>query len=65
MDDLDLNAKSDRELLLIAVQRLNGVCGEVESLKKWRDGNGVPGARFQIAVMWAVFIFFAVKIFND
>lgn len=64
MDDLDLNAKSDRELLLMVAQRLNSTCEEVHSLKRWRDGNGWPGAKFQIAVMWAVFIFFAVKIFS-
>ena len=64
MDDLDLDAKTDRELLLMAVQRLNTACEDVKSLKKWRDGNGLPGAKFQIAVMWAVFIFFAIKIFQ-
>ena len=63
MEDLDLNAKSDRELLLMAVQRLNTTCDDVRSLKKWRDGNGLPGARFQIWVLWAIFLFIIVKVF--
>lgn len=64
MDDLDLNTKTDRELLLIAVQRLNNVCEDVKTLKKWRDGNGMPGAKFQIAVMWVVFLFILAKVFS-
>jgi hypothetical protein len=36
--------------------RMEPVCEDVKSLKKWRDGNGVPGAKFQLWVLWCLFI---------
>jgi len=39
-----------------ALIRLEPVCEDVKSLKKWRDGNGLPGARFQLWVLWFVFL---------
>ena len=39
-----------------AVIRFESVCAEVESLKKWKDGNGVPGAKTQLYILWVAFI---------
>ena len=57
MTDIDISAKTDRELLIIAVEKLNNVCAKVERHDKWIHGNGIPGAKFQVWLMWAVFVF--------
>lgn len=36
--------------------RLEPTIEDVKSLKKWRDGNGRPGARTQLYILWAGFI---------
>lgn len=41
--------------------RMEPIIQDVERLKKWKDGNGIPGAQFQLWVLWAVFIFVIVK----
>ena len=56
-DDIRLEAKSDRELLIMLVDKLNHVCGKVDKHDRWLAGNGVPGIRTQVYIMWAVFIF--------
>lgn len=63
-DNIDLNAKSDRELLLIAVERLNSLCHKVERIRKWKEGNGVPGAQFQLWVLWAAFLAVLAKLWS-
>ena len=37
------------------VIRMEAVCDDVQSLKKWRDGNGVPGAKTQLYILWGFF----------
>jgi hypothetical protein len=44
MDEFDLNAKTDRELLLLVAQRTNDLCGRVDAqngrvrkLEDWRN----------------------------
>ena len=61
--ELEIEAKSDRELLIMMVDKLNNSCRLLEKHDKWINGNGKPGAKFQIWVMWAVFIALAVKVF--
>lgn len=61
-NDINLNAKTDRELLIIAVERLNALCHKVEKVRKWKDGNGVPGAQFQLWVLWMVFLAVLAKV---
>jgi len=55
-EDIRLEAKSDRELLIMLVDKLNHVCGKVDKHDKWLSGNGTPGLRFQVWVLWASFI---------
>jgi hypothetical protein len=59
MNDEDFKTK-----VLESLIRLEPVCKNVESLMKWRDGNGIPGARFQLGVLWAVFIALLVKVWG-
>jgi hypothetical protein len=61
--DLEVHAKSDRELLIMLVSKMNNSCKILEKHDKWINGNGIPGAKFQVWVMWAVFIALAVKVF--
>ncbi len=56
MNDIELHAKTDRELLIMVVDKLNGVCNSVVKHEKTLAGNGVPGLVFQVRVMWAAFI---------
>ena len=56
MTDLDINAKTDRELLIMVVDKLNSICNRVDKHDKWLAGNGTPGLRFQVWVLWAVFL---------
>jgi len=62
MTDLDINAKTDRELLIMAIDKLNYVCSKVERHDKWLAGNGLPGIRFQVWVLWGVFIAVLTKV---
>lgn len=55
-EDIRLEAKSDRELLIMLVDKLNHVCGKVDRHDKWLAGNGTPGLRFQVWVLWACFV---------
>lgn len=61
--ELEIQAKSDRELLIMMVDKLNTSCRLVEKHDKWINGNGIPGAKFQVWVMWGVFIAIAIKVF--
>ena len=48
----------EREIKRIhdAIIRLEPVCEKVEKHEKWIHGNGVPGARTQLYVLWGFFI---------
>ena len=50
--------------VLEALTRLEPVCEDVKSLKKWRDGNGLPGARFQLWLLWGVFAAVVTKLWT-
>ena len=39
-----------------AVIRFEAVRTEVECIRKWKDGNGVPGAKTQLYILWVAFI---------
>ena len=56
MTEIELHAKSDRELLLLAVQKLNAVCPLVEKHEKFIYGNGTPGVRTQVYILWGCFV---------
>jgi len=64
MTDIDIHAKTDRELLVMIVGRLNSTCDKVDKVITWKEGNGTPGAQFQLRVMWACFIAIAVKLWT-
>jgi hypothetical protein len=55
MDDIELHAKSDRELLILAVEKLNTMCHRVNKLDRAVHGNGVPGLKAQVWVLWGIF----------
>jgi hypothetical protein len=44
--------------------RMEPVIEDVKALKKWRDGNGVPGARFQLWILWMSFLAVVGKIWG-
>jgi hypothetical protein len=52
MTDIDISAKTDRELLIMAVKELNHISHRVSKHDKWLAGNGWPGIRFQVGVLW-------------
>jgi len=62
MNDIDINAKTDRELLIMVVEKLNAVCHEQKKIDRWVHGNGVPGAKFQLYILWAVFLAILAKL---
>lgn len=64
MTDIEINAKTDRELLIMIADKLNTTCDKVDNVAAWKEGNGTPGAQFQLRVMWACFIAIAVKLWT-
>jgi hypothetical protein len=56
MTDIDITAKSDRELLIMVVDKLNSIERLAYRHNKWIEGNGLPGARFQLWVLWTAFL---------
>ena len=58
------SAEEKLDEVLAALIRLEPICEDVKSLKKWRDGNGVPGAKFQLWVLWAVFSALVIKVWD-
>ena len=52
MSDIELHAKSDRELLLIAIGKLNGICDKVERHELALEGNGKMGLKSQVRILW-------------
>ena len=68
MTNLDINAKSDRELLIIAVEKLNHVCGRVDKHEAIFYNKGY-GIIFQVRALWliasgvvAVFLVYVKKV---
>lgn len=55
MTDLELHSKTDRELLLLAVLKLNETCRAVERHERILEGNGKPGIKAQVRWMWLIF----------
>lgn len=39
-----------------AIIRLEPFCDKVEKHDKWIHGNGIPGARTQLYILWGVFV---------
>ena len=62
MTDIELHAKTDRELLIMVVDKLNTLAELVGKHEKCLAGNGWPGLKFQVRVMWAAFISLLVYI---
>jgi hypothetical protein len=59
MTDIELHAKSDRELLMMAVQRLNSVCTKIEKhdLVLYNEGWAqVKGLLILVGASWAMFL---------
>jgi hypothetical protein len=56
MTDIEIHAKSDRELLILVVEKLNTMCDKVKRLDKSVHGNGLPGIRAQVWVLWGIFV---------
>jgi len=54
MTDINIEAKSDRELLILICQRVNKTCQEVEGLRQTVYGNGVGGLVNRVAMIWWV-----------
>lgn len=36
--------------------RMEPVVKAVNNLQRWRDGNGLPGARTQLYILWGAFL---------
>lgn len=53
MTDIDIHAKTDRELLIMAIEKLNGLCDKVEKHEQtlYNAGWGITA---QIKVIWGV-----------
>jgi len=39
-----------------AMIRLEPFCEDVRRIKKWVEGNGMPGAKFQLWVLWGLLL---------
>lgn len=50
--DIDIHAMTDRELLIMAVGKLNGVCSKTEQFDKDINGNGKMGIKSQVRILW-------------
>lgn len=64
LQPIELEAKSDRELLLMIAAQQNVICRSVNTLMSWKNGNGTPGAQFQIRLMWLCFMAVITKIWS-
>lgn len=52
MTDIDIHAKTDRELLIMVVGKLNGLCDCVDRHDKDLNGNGKIGMKAQVRILW-------------
>lgn len=64
MDPIDLNAKTDRELLILVAQKQNEIIAILNPIFTWVYGNGKPGAKTQLYVLWASFLVFCGWVFS-
>lgn len=51
MTDIDINAKTDRELLIMAISKLNSMCDTVQKHETLFYNNGF-GIIFQVKALW-------------
>jgi len=51
-NEIDVSAKTDRELLIMVVDKLNSVCSKVNKVDKAVHGNGVIGLKTQVLILW-------------
>lgn len=65
MTDIELHAKTDRELLVMAVTKLNESCRMLERHEKILEGNGRMGLKSQVRLLmilasgiWAVVLIY-------
>lgn len=58
-DNIDISAKTDRELLIMVVDKLNGLCGKVVKLDKTVHGNGKPGLQTHVLLLWVSILIIA------
>jgi hypothetical protein len=59
-DEINLAAKTDRELLIMVVDRLNSVCLKVNKVDKAVHGNGKPGLQTHVMLLWVMVIVMAL-----
>ena len=59
-DELDITAKTDRELLIMVVDKLNSVCSKVNKVDKAVHGNGRPGLQTHVMLLWVMVIVMAL-----
>ena len=52
MTDIDIHAKTDRELLIMVVGKLNTLCDCVSQHDKDLNGNGKMGVKAQVRILW-------------
>jgi len=52
MTDINIHAKTDRELLILAVTKLNGICDTVGQHDRDLNGNGKMGMKAQVRILW-------------
>lgn len=55
MTDIELHAKTDRELLILVATKLNGVCVVAEDLKNDINGHDNSwGIKTQVRILWGL-----------
>lgn len=63
-----MNELSDAEKLTKVYEfciRMERTIEDVATIKKWWDGEGlIPGARFQLWILWAVFLAVVGKVWG-
>jgi len=60
-DKIELEAKSDRELLIMAVMKLNHVGEDVIKCKRAIWGNGKFGIKFQMVILWGLICLLGIE----
>jgi len=59
---IDEDTKDKIQAIHDAMIRLEPVCEDVKKIKKWKEGNGIPGAQFQLWVLWGLFLIISARI---
>lgn len=65
MSDIEIHSKSDRELLIMVVSKLNTLCEIQRQHDRWILGNGIPGAKTQLYILWGCFIGLGVTLVKE